>query len=120
VERGEGRAVTPLLSIRSLIKRFGEREVLRGVSLDVASGEFLTILGESGSGKTTLLRMIAGFEQPDSGEIWMGDERLEGTAGLPASGEYRLSELCAFPASFGAGERCVWTCGRKGRRGLES
>jgi ABC-type histidine transport system ATPase subunit len=46
VERGEGRAVTPLLSIRSLIKRFGEREVLRGVSLDVASGEFLTILGE--------------------------------------------------------------------------
>jgi ABC-type Fe3+/spermidine/putrescine transport system ATPase subunit len=81
VERGEGRAVTPLLSIRSLIKRFGEREVLRGVSLDVASGEFLTILGESGSGKTTLLRMIAGFEQPDSGEIWMGDERLEG---LPA------------------------------------
>jgi ABC-type Fe3+/spermidine/putrescine transport system ATPase subunit len=81
VERGEGRAVTPLLSIRSLIKRFGEREVLRGVSLDVASGEFLTILGESGSGKTTLLRMIAGLEQPDSGEIWMGDERLEG---LPA------------------------------------
>jgi ABC-type Fe3+/spermidine/putrescine transport system ATPase subunit len=73
--------VTPLLSIRSLIKRFGEREVLRGVSLDVASGEFLTILGESGSGKTTLLRMIAGLEQPDSGEIWMGDERLEG---LPA------------------------------------
>ena len=55
--------------------------MLRGVSLDVASGEFLTILGESGSGKTTLLRMIAGFEQPDSGEIWMGDERLEG---LPA------------------------------------
>jgi len=55
--------------------------VLRGVSLDVASGEFLTILGESGSGKTTLLRMIAGFEQPDSGEIWMDNERLEG---LPA------------------------------------
>jgi len=77
VERGEGRAVTPLLSIRSLIKRFGDREVLRGVSLDVASGEFLTILGESGSGKTTLLRMIAGFEQPDSGEIWMDNERLE-------------------------------------------
>jgi len=73
--------VTPLLSIRSLTKRFGEREVLRGVSLDIASGEFLTILGESGSGKTTLLRMIAGFEQPDSGEIWMGDERLDG---LPA------------------------------------
>ena len=47
------------------------------MSLEVASGEFLTILGESGSGKTTLLRMIAGFEQPDSGEIWMDNERLE-------------------------------------------
>jgi len=51
--------------------------VLRGISLDVTSGEFLTILGESGSGKTTLLRLIAGFEQPDSGEIWMADERLD-------------------------------------------
>ena len=45
-----------------LIKRFGKRAVLCGISLDVASGEFLTILGESGSGKTTLLRLIAGFE----------------------------------------------------------
>ena len=46
--------------------------MLRGITLDVASGEFLTILGESGSGKTTLLRLIAGFEDLDSGEIWMG------------------------------------------------
>jgi ABC-type Fe3+/spermidine/putrescine transport system ATPase subunit len=50
--------------------------VLRGINLDVASGEFLTILGESGSGKTTLLRLIAGFEELDSGEIWMAGERL--------------------------------------------
>src|ERR1700734_185290 len=69
--------MTSLLSIRSLSKRFGEREVLGGVSLEVASGEFLTILGESGSGKTTLLRLIAGFEQLDGGEIWMGGERLD-------------------------------------------
>lgn len=51
--------------------------MLRGFSLDVASGEFLTVLGESGSGKTTLLRLIAGFEQVDGGEIWMADERLD-------------------------------------------
>jgi ABC-type Fe3+/spermidine/putrescine transport system ATPase subunit len=66
-----------LLSIRKVVKRFGARPVLRDISLEIASGEFLTILGESGSGKTTLLRLIAGFEQTDGGEIWMGDERLD-------------------------------------------
>ncbi len=66
-----------ILSIRNVAKKFQNREVLRGISLDVASGEFLTVLGESGSGKTTLLRLIAGFEQPDSGDIWMEDERLD-------------------------------------------
>jgi ABC-type Fe3+/spermidine/putrescine transport system ATPase subunit len=45
--------------------------------LEIAAGEFLTLLGESGSGKTTLLRLIAGFEQPTSGEIWMSGERLD-------------------------------------------
>ena len=66
-----------LLSIRQVIKRYGKRPVLRGISLEVASGEFLTILGESGSGKTTLLRLIAGFEQPESGEILMEGARLD-------------------------------------------
>ncbi len=51
--------------------------VLRDISLQVAEGEFLTILGESGSGKTTLLRIIAGFESASSGEIFMGGERLD-------------------------------------------
>ena len=60
-----------------MAKRFGEARVLNDVSLDVAAGEFLTILGESGSGKTTLLRLIAGFERPDAGEIWMSGERLD-------------------------------------------
>jgi spermidine/putrescine transport system ATP-binding protein len=59
------------------VKRFGSRPVLRNISLEVASGEFLTILGESGSGKTTLLRLIAGFERLDGGEIWIGGERLD-------------------------------------------
>ena len=77
------RAVEPpssgesLLEIRNIAKRFGGRDVLRNITLDVAAGEFLTILGESGSGKTTLLRLIAGFEQPTSGEIRMAGERLD-------------------------------------------
>src|SRR3984885_2734836 len=66
-----------LLSIRKVAKHFGKNVVLRNISLDVAEGEFLTILGESGSGKTTLLRIIAGFESASSGEVWMGEERLD-------------------------------------------
>lgn len=66
-----------LLEVRNVSKRFGSAEVLKNISLNIASGEFLTLLGESGSGKTTLLRLIAGFEQPSSGEIWMGGERLD-------------------------------------------
>ncbi|MGD0414020.1 MAG: ABC transporter ATP-binding protein [Terriglobales bacterium] len=66
-----------LLSIRSVAKHFGKNIVLRDVSLEIAEGEFLTILGESGSGKTTLLRILAGFEQSTSGEVWMSGERLD-------------------------------------------
>ena len=67
----------PLLEVRAVAKRFGAREVLKNISLNIASGEFLTLLGESGSGKTTLLRLIAGFELPTAGEIWMAGERLD-------------------------------------------
>jgi len=66
-----------LLSIRRVAKTFGKNVVLRDVSLEIAEGEFLTILGESGSGKTTLLRIVAGFETATSGEVWMGTERLD-------------------------------------------
>lgn len=68
---------TPLLKIRKVAKQFGKNVVLRDISLEVAEGEFLTILGESGSGKTTLLRIIAGFERASAGEVWMGEERLD-------------------------------------------
>jgi spermidine/putrescine ABC transporter ATP-binding subunit len=67
----------PLLRIENVAKSFGKNVVLRNISLDVAEGEFLTILGESGSGKTTLLRIIAGFETSSAGEVWMGGERLD-------------------------------------------
>jgi spermidine/putrescine transport system ATP-binding protein len=67
----------PLLDIRNVAKSFGKNPVLRDIFLQVAEGEFLTILGESGSGKTTLLRIVAGFESANAGEILMGGERLD-------------------------------------------
>jgi ABC-type Fe3+/spermidine/putrescine transport system ATPase subunit len=66
-----------LLHVRNIAKRFGTRDVLKNISLEIAPGEFITLLGESGSGKTTLLRLVAGFEQPTSGEIWMNGSRLD-------------------------------------------
>ena len=70
-------SASALLTIRNVAKSFGKILVLRDISLEVAEGEFLTILGESGSGKTTLLRIIAGFESASGGEILMGGERLD-------------------------------------------
>ena len=65
-----------LLELRSVTKRFGDFVAVDGVSLAIAPGEFLTLLGASGSGKTTTLRMIAGFDQPTAGEIWMEGQSI--------------------------------------------
>ncbi len=60
------------VSIRNTVKRFGQVEVIHGLSMEIASGEFVVFVGPSGCGKSTLLRMIAGLESFQSGEIAIG------------------------------------------------
>jgi multiple sugar transport system ATP-binding protein len=62
------------ITIKNLTKRFGSVIAVNNVSLDIEPGAFLTLLGPSGCGKTTLLRCVAGLEDPDDGEIYIGDK----------------------------------------------
>ncbi|MCB5175091.1 ABC transporter ATP-binding protein [Microvirga lenta] len=65
------------LKIQGLAKSYREVRVLENINLDIASGEFFTLLGPSGCGKTTLLRTIAGFQSQDRGEIIVNGERID-------------------------------------------
>ena len=68
-----------LLEIRNVTRRFGALTAIDNVSIDIEAGEFFTLLGPSGCGKTTLLRMIAGFDEPDSGTISLDGRDLADT-----------------------------------------
>ena len=67
------------LSITSVTKRFGDTEVLKGVTLDVGDAEFVSLVGPSGCGKSTLLRIIAGLEDVTSGDVSIGGQSVTGT-----------------------------------------
>jgi len=62
--------------LANVSKGFGGNAVLRDVTLDIAPGKFVTIVGQSGCGKTTLLRLLAGLEKPDEGTLTLDDEAL--------------------------------------------
>lgn len=66
----------PILSLRGLTRIFGAKRAVDGITLDIAEGEFFTIVGPSGSGKSTLIRMLAGLDKPSSGEILLRAERI--------------------------------------------
>jgi putative spermidine/putrescine transport system ATP-binding protein len=68
----EAPAVSPAVRLTGIRRAYGDVVAVAGLDLDIASGEFFTLLGPSGSGKTTTLRVIAGFEQPDAGRVELG------------------------------------------------
>jgi phospholipid/cholesterol/gamma-HCH transport system ATP-binding protein len=67
-----------MIEVRSLVKRIGAQEILRGVDLDVARGETLAIIGRSGGGKSVLLKHLIGLMRPDAGEIWIEGQNIIG------------------------------------------
>ena len=71
---GAASSSEPRVRLVDVMKRFGQVTALEGVSLDVADGEFVTLLGPSGCGKTTLLRIIAGFDRPTEGAVYLGGD----------------------------------------------
>ncbi|MDO8637119.1 MAG: ABC transporter ATP-binding protein, partial [Dehalococcoidia bacterium] len=74
------RSIGTLVSIKGVHKSFGNNMVISNLSLEVRQGEFLSLLGPSGCGKTTILRLIAGFERPDAGEIYVAGQLVAGDA----------------------------------------
>ncbi len=65
-----------MIRFENVVKSFGERTILKGVSFEVQEGEILFILGTSGTGKSVLLKNIVGLLRPTSGQIWIGDDEV--------------------------------------------
>ncbi len=91
------------LDIRGVSKRFGDTVALEEVTLEVARGEFLTLLGPSGSGKTTLLRLIVGFEIPSGGQILLGGRDISHLTPADRSAGMVFQNYALFPHMTVAG-----------------
>ena len=70
-----------MLSAKNIVKSYGSLQVLKGVSLDINQGEIVSIIGSSGAGKSTLLHIIGTLDRPDSGEIFLKNERVDTLTG---------------------------------------
>jgi polar amino acid transport system ATP-binding protein len=91
----------PMVKAESVHKRFGRLEVLKGVSLEVESGQVVCIIGPSGSGKSTFLRCINHLEKIDAGRLWVDGELVGYRQVGDKLYELRDSEICADRAEIG-------------------
>ncbi|MEV6027038.1 ABC transporter ATP-binding protein [Streptomyces sp. NPDC052036] len=85
------------IRLRGLRKEFGDTAAVAGVDLEIADGEFFSMLGPSGSGKTTVLRMIAGFESPTSGAIELAGQDVTGLAPFERDVHTVFQDYALFP-----------------------
>ena len=86
-----------LLVLEGIEKRFGSTQVLHGIDLAVADGEFLTVLGASGSGKTTVLRLIGGFTEPSAGRILFEGSDISGVPAFRRPVNTVFQDYALFP-----------------------
>jgi branched-chain amino acid transport system ATP-binding protein len=66
------------LALKNIHKNFGKTQIIRGIDLSVSSGERIAIIGPNGAGKSTLFNLMSGRFAPTSGEIWLGEQRIDG------------------------------------------
>ena len=92
-----GSGETPDVRLVGVRKRYGDVAAVDGVDLEIASGEFFTLLGPSGSGKTTTLRLIAGFERPDEGRIELAGRDVTGLAPYSRDVNTVFQDYALFP-----------------------
>nr|WP_308612379.1 ABC transporter ATP-binding protein [uncultured Dialister sp.] len=86
-----------VLQLKNINKYFGKNHVIKNVNLNFEKGHFITFLGPSGCGKTTLLRMIAGFYEPDEGEILLNGKNIERVPPYDRNTAMVFQEYALFP-----------------------
>jgi putative ABC transport system ATP-binding protein len=135
----KSRAPAPIVRLRDVTKSYGtgaaKTQVLRGVSFDIDSGEFVALVGQSGSGKSTLLNIIGGLDQPDAGEVEVlgidtlhsSDARRAGLRNASIGFVFQAFNLLdhltvlgnvVLPASFAREARAAKTVETRGREAL--
>jgi len=106
------------LSVRNLVKRFGDFTAVDHINFDVPQGSFFSILGPSGCGKTTLLRMIAGFEEPTDGSLAIRGEEMRGIPPNRRPVNLVFQHLALFPM-MSVSENIAFGLKRRGEKPAE-